>query len=181
MTALMKPPEQRRKGPKPNDLLAHFFNNYIPEPNSGCWLWDGRINQGGYGVATIAGHTFLMHRLSLMLHTPWQWEKRHALHRCDVPSCVNPDHLFWGTQDDNMRDAASKKRLHNRFQSSKTHCPKGHPFSEENTRRAGDRRVCRTCEREHTRLFDQQHPEKYRARLDRRNERRRAAKRNTTP
>jgi hypothetical protein len=70
-------------------------------------------------------------------------------HRCDNPSCVRPDHLFAGTQKENVQDCISKKR----FKSFKTHCKRGHEFVEENVKIVVNPdgfklRVCRICSRE---------------------------------
>lgn len=111
----------------------------MPEPNSGCWLWVG-TTVTGYGQLTFGRKRWLAHRLA--------WEAFRGavpgdlcvLHRCDVPACVNPDHLWTGTRLDNNRDMTAKGR---HYQQHKTHCPKGHPYE---LSRAGSRR-CKPCDR----------------------------------
>jgi hypothetical protein len=92
------------------------------------------------------GYPLRAHRLSLQIATGQTGDGLSACHRCDVPSCVNPAHLFWGTVRDNARDAAAKGRLHNKVNAAKTMCPHGHPYSSENTYiHPTGRRVCITC------------------------------------
>lgn len=88
-----------------------FDLSYIPEPNSGCWLWLGTVvSRMGYGQFQIDGQLHYAHRASWLLHNGSISEGRFILHRCDNPSCVNPSHLFEGTHKDNMRDMALKGR-----------------------------------------------------------------------
>jgi hypothetical protein len=85
--------------------------NSVRVPESGCWLWIGSLTNNGYGRMTFGAKTeFLSHRLS--------YEQKYgeipngmlALHHCDVKCCVNPDHIFIGTQQDNMTDKVMKNR-----------------------------------------------------------------------
>lgn len=89
---------------------ADFFEMVIPEPNSGCWLWLGSVNNSGYGTIWENGKHIRAHRKAWELFRGPIEHGLHACHKCDVPLCVNPDHLFLGTHRDNMRDMARKGR-----------------------------------------------------------------------
>jgi len=84
----------------------------MPEPNSGCWLWLGSDHWHGYGYFQLPGRiTVRAHRAAMMLYRGFDLRSPlQVLHRCDVPCCVNPDHLFLGTNADNRADMVNKKR-----------------------------------------------------------------------
>ena len=75
-----------------------------------CWEWRGYRGNRGYGVLTIDYRHHFAHRLMLSLHSPPPSDEFFALHACDNPPCVNPDHLRWGTHEDNMSDMTSRGR-----------------------------------------------------------------------
>src|SRR5262245_58279388 len=79
---------------------------------SGCWLWDGSYSGGGYGTFYVGGRLKQMpaHRFSYEVHKGPIPEGLFVCHHCDVRECVNPDHLFVGTQSDNIQDMLIKKR-----------------------------------------------------------------------
>lgn len=86
------------------------------EPNSGCHLWLGTVCASGYGRVAYgrAGSPVLIHRIAYELAFGAFDRTLKVCHRCDTPSCVNPDHLFLGTQQDNMRDMFEKGRANPR-------------------------------------------------------------------
>ena len=87
-----------------------FNSSYTPEPMSGCWLWEGYCNKQGYGRISINSRLVSAHRLSWELHRGPIPNGLLVLHHCDVPACVNPDHLFLGTYQDNHDDSKKKGR-----------------------------------------------------------------------
>lgn len=74
-----------------------------------CWEWIGSFGGNGYGKLG-RGKNNLAHRISYELATGINPNELFVLHKCDNPKCVRPDHLFLGTQKDNMQDKVKKKR-----------------------------------------------------------------------
>jgi len=91
-------------------LRQRFDEKWIVEPNSGCHLWFGHVDERGRGMLRINRRLTFASRVSWTIHRGPIPEGIHVLHRCDTPMCVNPRHLFLGTHDDNMRDMAVKGR-----------------------------------------------------------------------
>ena len=77
---------------------------------SGCWEHTKCRNDNNYGVTRLAGKNMLSHRASYKYHYKNIPEGRHILHKCDNPPCCNPEHLFPGTDKDNMEDKVQKGR-----------------------------------------------------------------------
>jgi hypothetical protein len=107
-------PEARKKAANNNrrPLSVRFERHVHPEPNSGCWLWAGAVNGDGYGLMMIDKGRRPATHVSLELDgRPKPFPGAMALHSCDNPPCVNPDHLRWGTAWDNAQDAVKRGRL----------------------------------------------------------------------
>lgn len=91
------------------DKLEHYA---MPVPESGCWLWTGATNNRGYGrISAGGGRTQYAHRIAYIEFKGGIPDGFEVCHKCDTPSCCNPDHLFIGSHWENMRDASSKGRM----------------------------------------------------------------------
>lgn len=93
------------------DPITRFERFYIPEPNSGCWLWLGAVDKDGYGFFWLDGKTIRASQASWILFNGRRIGRKFALHSCDNPSCVNPQHLFLGNNKNNMIDCSLKGRI----------------------------------------------------------------------
>jgi hypothetical protein len=86
------------------------FMSKISIDKNGCWIWGGCYRKG-YGVMQAEGHKISAHRLSWVLFHGEIPGGMEVCHKCDNPSCVNPEHLFLGTHKDNMDDCRNKSRM----------------------------------------------------------------------
>lgn len=124
---------------------------------SGCWIWQGFLHkfrnqkpgQPGYAGSAYRGKCVRVHRKMLELKLGLDLPRElHACHSCDNPPCVNPDHLYPATNQQNHLDGGKRQRMQGQ---RKTHCDAGHEFTPENTymgkRGLSASRQCKTCQR----------------------------------
>lgn len=104
---------------KKSDGIKEFLDRVLIDKKTNCWEWAGHIHKSGYGYDRhpLSGLR-RTHRISWYLHFGEFDRSLCILHRCDNRKCVNPSHLFIGTQDDNMKDRQSKGRTVNPVGSS---------------------------------------------------------------
>lgn len=104
----------QRKSRADLSIVDRFWSKVQRESAQECWPWRGARTRHGYGMLALGqrgANPVYAHRLSWELASGPIDGKRHVLHACDRPWCVNPAHLFLGSHLDNMRDAATKGRL----------------------------------------------------------------------
>jgi hypothetical protein len=86
-------------------LLKRFWPKVDIKGDDKCWNWKGFIGSNGYGLFWIKGSEMIYaHRVSYVIRKGIIPDGMLILHKCDNPSCVNPEHLYCGTQLDNMND-----------------------------------------------------------------------------
>ena len=101
-------PGNGRKGFRSIPLKKRLWTKVLKTKT--CWEWTATKNPDGYGLIKLEGRMESAHRLVYRLKNGPIPKGLYVLHRCDVPRCVNPKHLFLGTQADNVRDMFRKGR-----------------------------------------------------------------------
>lgn len=92
------------------DDLQVFIGQRIERSESGCWMWTRSRQAQGYGDFRYQGKHYTAHRAAYEAFTGPIPAGMHVLHRCDVRACCNPEHLFLGTNRDNIADSVAKGR-----------------------------------------------------------------------
>ena len=129
-------------------MIADLESRYMPEPNSGCWIWLGstrKANYEGYGIIWIDQKHLYAHRVVYELLKGPILDGLELDHLCRNTLCVNPDHLEAVPHIINMRRGKPATKLF---------CAKGHPLSGDNLLNSKTRlRRCRTCHSENMRKY----------------------------
>lgn len=95
----------------PTQFDIDWFNKSVDKSNlEGCWIWTGYKMKSGHGQYSFNGDNVYTHRFAYLTVNPNFDQTLQVCHKCDNPSCVNPSHMFLGTQSDNSKDMVSKKR-----------------------------------------------------------------------
>ena len=91
--------------------MINIFDKALPN-NNGCWIWQKAIKKQGnpYGWVRYNGKSMAAHRAAWLQKYGSIPKGLSICHKCDVPQCINPDHLFLGTHSDNIQDMWNKKR-----------------------------------------------------------------------
>jgi len=95
----------------PTEIIKRFWN-YVIIPNNleNCWIWNGPKNKFGYGIFYYNYNRVKAHRFIYSCYNGDFDKTLFVCHKCDVPSCINPNHLFLGTPKDNSQDMVDKDR-----------------------------------------------------------------------
>jgi hypothetical protein len=136
--------------------MKRFWDKVDVKGPDDCWEWQAFKNEQGYGRFYFNGRLHGAHRVAYQLTYRDFDQSLDCCHKCDNPSCVNPEHLFLGTEKDNIDDMMKKGRHHFK---SRTHCSKGHEYTEENIlwERGGTKRTCRVCHNERSKISMRKH------------------------
>ncbi len=93
------------------DPLERLMERVVVDPTTVCWNWTGKLMHHGYGRMELGGKQMYAHRASWAIHQREVPEGKILCHHCDNRRCVNPEHMYVGTAQDNSNDAVERDRL----------------------------------------------------------------------
>lgn len=135
-TEATRPADHRKR---PDWYFEYKLLRSVEVDDDGCWIWQGRVADNGYGYSSAWSKTWLAHRLAYTLMVGPIPEGLTIDHLCRVRTCINPQHLEAVTLAENIRRAGA----------AVTHCPRHHEYTPENTYvGSSGGRSCRTCTRQ---------------------------------
>lgn len=104
-------PDIATRMPKGASLSEKLDAFSTPVTESGCLLWERKLNSAGYGVVCHQGKWLLAHRVSWEIANGPIPEGLYVLHKCDTPACLRPEHLYIGSQKENIADCINRGRF----------------------------------------------------------------------
>jgi hypothetical protein len=140
--AAMPPKPEKVKPTRLEELMRR-----VEKREDGCWQWLGQCSENGYGISKHEGHQIATHRLIYFLMIEPLPPEMVLHHTCENTGCVNPAHL----EPLSVREHLRRGRTFQAANAAKTHCPRGHEYTPENTRLTAGKhggRECLTCRRE---------------------------------
>lgn len=153
---------QRRIAPPPPSMRLNIYErllwrsvydptteNTVPGTPTGCIVWNGSFDEGGYGKISVDNKMRFTHRIAYELFAGEVPEGLVLDHLCRNRACFNPGHLEPVTSAENNLRGVGFMAVHAR----KTHCPKNHPYDESNTWIKYGARRCKACKSEENRLY----------------------------
>lgn len=120
---------------------ARVWGRLLPNPETGCWIWQGCVLSGGYGQLRSGEKRFFVHRFMFEAFNGPILDGLVIDHLCEVKLCANPAHLEAVT-------AAENTRRHFLVRHLRTHCPRGHEITDDNVYVMGGYRRCKVCHKE---------------------------------
>lgn len=143
-------------GNRYNHPIERIEKNIEIITESGCWIWKGSIDKKGYGCMNAFGKKQFVHRVSYSYYIGEIPKGMLVCHSCDIPTCVNPNHLFIGDYAANNRDCRNKGRANSENarltyqnkcrENPKKYCINGHEYTFENSYLdKNGTRYCRKC------------------------------------
>jgi len=144
------------------NIIKRFAERYIPEPNSGCWLWIGKINTNRYGKLNVRKKETYAHRFSFELFIGIIPNGMVIDHKCCNTYCVNPEHLQVVTRPQNNKATVERGRNYKppagiRPDLIKQSCKRGHAYIGNVYITGNGAQVCKICQRFSRKRWKERH------------------------